>query len=314
MSEINRLKLIEQSKFTNERPDVVRTKLKGLVDAGEIKLREIERKTTFSSAVISQALNDKYPGDVEKVNDALIRFYRWWVATNFVIQTGVLHNIQGAMDLGWKRFEIVSIVAPFGRGKSKATSHFVATNNYAIYLELPSITTISSLLIAIGEALNIKGLAPLSRHDKLMTIVNSLQRTPRMIVIDEADNLVPSTLAVLKDIWGDLTAQRCCIVLVGTDRLIKILRHPDLGYLNRRIGIRVRVGDITVQEAKSIVDIWPHDLDADDIKKAYGWSMSRFGVASLVSLMGRACDVMQMKKETEIDSQCLDDAYGFLVD
>lgn len=312
--ELTKLSLIEQSKFTTDKPDVVRLKLRKLLESGEIRLKDIERKISFSSSTISQGLSDKYEGDVEKLNDALTRFYRWWIASHAVVVTDVLEKIQATMMLAWKRKEIASIVGPFGRGKSKAASHFVAMNPFAVYIELPSITSVSSFLNAMGDSLNIKDTLSGSQHDKLMSIVRSLQRTPRMLVIDEADNLRPRTLAILKDIWGDESVERCSIVLIGTAQLKKVLQHPDLGYLNRRIRIKRQIEDISLKEAQEIADMWPHDLDHDDMKHMWNWSLARFGVASLVALMTRGYDEMQLSSKKEIDSDCLSGAYGWLID
>jgi DNA transposition AAA+ family ATPase len=118
----------------------------------------------------------------------------------------------------------------------------------------------------------------------------------------------------LKDIHGGEAAERCAIVLIGTERLNAVLRHPELGYLQRRIRIKRRVKEIDFDEAKEIADMWTHSLDRKELKQAWEWAERHFGVASLVALMARAYDEMQIRNKRKIDSDCLDAAYGWLID
>lgn len=312
---VTRIELIEQSKISSGSIDEVRKRLNQLLTEGEISQRDISKFTGYSTSVISQALSDSYEGDIEKIEDALARFYRNWLAKNAVVETAVVREIHATMMLAWKRKEMARITGPFGRGKSKALTRFVALNSdFAVYLELTSTTSAVSLLHRIAEAFNIESQMTGSADDKLMTIIRSLQRKPRLIVIDEADNLKPKTLAILKDIHGGESAERCSIILAGTDRLKKLLLDPTLGYLRRRIRITREIGEITQQEAKKIVDMWTHNLDAQDLKEMWDWSVRKFGVASLVALMTRSYDVMQMSNKKKIDSDCVTMAYSYLID
>jgi DNA transposition AAA+ family ATPase len=310
-----RIGLIEQAKINAGSSDEIKKRLNQLLSEQEISQRDIAKFTGYSTPTISQALADNYEGDVDKIEDALARFYRNWLAKNAVVETGVVKEIHATMMLAWKRKEMARITGAFGRGKSKALSRFVALNSeFACYLELTSTTSAVSILHRIAEALNIESQMTGSADDKLMSIIRALQRRPRLLVIDEADNLKPRTLAILKDVHGGESAERCAIILAGTDRLKKILQDPTLGYLRRRIRIAREIGDITSDEAKKIVNMWPNNLDNSDLKEMWDWSVRKFGVASLVALMTRAYDVMQMTGKKKIDDDCVTMAYSYLVD
>jgi DNA transposition AAA+ family ATPase len=311
----SRLDLVERAKFSSDKPDQVRSTIKGLLENGEIKLREIAKFTSFAAPTISQALSGTYEGDTEKLDDALARFYRSYIAKYAIIETSVVKEIHGTMLLCWKRKEIGQIVGHFGCGKSKAAGRFVALNSeYAAYVELLSTTSPTSLLHRIAEALNIEGSMIGSQDDKLFSIIRSLQRRPRLLVVDEADNLKPRTLAILKDVHGGEAAERCAIVLIGTEKLSKVLQDPMLGYLRRRIRIKRSVGDISFEEARRIAEMWPNSLERDELKEAWNWSVKRFGVASLVALMARAYDEQQLRGKRKIDSDCLEGGFAWLVD
>jgi len=309
----SRFELISRAKFASDKPEEIRGRLKALVDSGEIKLRDIAKGTSFSTGTISQALSGSYEGDVERLEDALMRFYRSWVAKNAIIQTTVVEQIHSIMWLAWLRKEIALIRGRFGRGKTKAASRFAALNDFAVFVELSGVTSPTELLHRVAEALNIESQMVGSRSDKLQAIIRSLQRNPRLIIIDEADELRPKTLALLRDIHGERT-ERCAIVLIATDRFSRLLQNQELGYLRRRITMKVEVGEIGFPEAKQIANMWPHDLDNDELKEAWNWSLKHFGTASLVNIMMRAYDMMQMRKGKEIRTEDLEAAYGYLVD
>ena len=308
----NKLSLIEQSQY-NESIEEIKQTLRGLVDANEITLRDISKIAGFAPPTISQALNNKYEGDRDRLDEALARYYRSWIVSNAIVDNSVTKKIHATMMLAWKRKEICTIIAPYGRGKSKSSARFVALNSdFAVYVELTSTTRPASLLRRVAEALNIEGQMQGSVDDRLSTIIRALQRTPRQLVIDEADELDPKTLAILRYIHGGEMNERCSIVLIGTDKLEKLLRDPLLGYVRRRIRMQCKIGDISFDEAKKIADLWPHKLDRDELKEAWAWSLHRFGIATMVGLMVRAYDEMQGFEKKKIDSECLAIAYGWL--
>jgi len=311
---VNRLSLLEQSQLKETITEIKAT-LRGLIESKELTQRDIAKFTGFAAPTISQALNDNYEGDKEKIEGALARFYRNWVASNLIVETSVVKQIHGTMALAWKRKLICQITGHFGCGKSKSSARYVALNSeFASYVELTSTTTPQSLLHRIAEALNCESQMNGSQDDKLSAIIRQLQRKNRLLVVDEADNLKARTLAILKDIWGGENEGRCSIVLIGTDRLKKLLQDPVLGYLRRRISLKTEVGDIGFDEAKKIADFWPHKLDRDELKQAWNWSLKKFGVATLVVLMARAYDVMQLEEKNKIDSDCLEGAMTMVAD
>lgn len=310
---LNRMSLVEQTQH-NESIAEIKSTLRALCESKELSLRDISRFTGYSQSVASQVLNDKYDGDSEKMNESIARFYRNWVASNLIVETSVVKQIHATMLLAWKRKLITQITGHFGCGKSKSSARFVALNDFACYVELTSTTSPQSLLHRIAEALNCESQMRGSQDDKLSAIIRNLQRNNRQLVIDEADNLRARTLAILKDIWGGENEGRCSIVLIGTDRLKKLLTDPVLGYLRRRISLKTEVGDIGFEEAKKIADFWPHKLDRDELKQAWSWSLKKFGVATLVVLMARAYDVMQLNEKNKIDSDCLEGAMSMVAD
>ena len=303
-----KMALVERATFTADKPHEVKERLKQLLGNGEVRMRDLERFTSFALTTINQTLSGNYTGDVAKIESGLTRFYRHWIANNAIVETRVVKDIHATMLLAWKRKEIALIEGDFGRGKTKAANKFTALNDYAAFVTISGVSSASELLQRIGDAINVHGLRG-SRTDRLEEVIRALQRVPRLIIIDEADRLTPRILTILQDLHGAGT-ERCGIVLIATSQLRRMLEHPDLGYFKRRITIYREIGDITYGEAKQITDMWIHDLDGDDIKALWAYSLRGYGVATLVNVMMRAFDMHQLSGSKKITGEDLEAAYG----
>lgn len=309
-----RLSIIEQANFASSKPHQVRAQIRQLLDSGELKVREIERFTTYKAPTISQWLNEKYDADPQKVDEAMTRFFRHWLIVNAIVPTAVTNQIHDTMELAWKRLEIARIKGDFGRGKTKAANRFVALNDYAVLVEITAMLSAMELINQIGSAL---GISP-SRgtgSDKLNAVIRSLARreVKPLLIFDEADKLRPRTLSVLQDVYGAEGSGRCGMVLLGTERLDKNLRDPDLGYFRRRITIAQEIGEVSLNEAKKIVDMWPHNLAADDIRQMHTYALKHYGVHTLINLLKRGYDLMQSSDEKRIQPAHIEDAYAYLL-
>ena len=309
-----KLNLVENLRVTGDDPQAIRKKVAELVSTGEPKLKDIEKATSFGKSTISQALSGKYQADDASILDAIARFYRYWVARHTIVRTKTVEEIGAVIELTWKRKEIGMVVGRFGRGKSEAALLYVAQHpDYARFIELSGASSPMELLNKIAEALDIKDQINGPAANRLAAIIRHLQRNPMLLIVDEADELKPKSLKLLRDIHGD-NQERCAIILIASDRLLRLLQNDDLGYLRSRIPIKRRIGDIDIDEAKQIADRFPHDLDRAEIKQAWDWSVKHDGIRSFVNLLKRAYDIMQMKDLGEIDSDCLKEAYSWLID
>lgn len=305
------LQLIEKSSFTSDSPAEALKFLKAGLESGKIKTREIESFTTFKAPTISQVLNNNYGADPQSIIDALVRFYQAWMTKQYVVKTEAVEEIYATLMLCWKRKAIGMIRGDFGKGKTKACHSFCSEYEFARFVQLNSSTNTISILHRIADAIGLNALAG-SKEDKLQAIIRQLKRKPLMLIIDEADELNPRTLAILRDIHGD--GEYCALVMIVTHRFDKLITRPELGYLRSRITIKREIRDTSFAEAKKIIDFWSHKLKKVDMEKAFAWSNKQYSLRSLVALMNRAYDIAQMNEKKTIDSDHLDEAYSWIVD
>ena len=69
-----KLNLVENLRVTGDDPQAIRKKVAELVSTGELKLKDIEKATSFGKSTISQALSGKYQADDASILDAIARF------------------------------------------------------------------------------------------------------------------------------------------------------------------------------------------------------------------------------------------------
>ncbi len=311
---ILKLDLRDKLKASTDDPQEIKRQIAKLVDDGQIKLKDIERATSYKTPTLSQLLHDKYEGDQSKVLDAVVRWYRYWVARHTIVRTSVVEEIQAVLEMVWRAKEIGMIVSPFGKGKSDAAMLYAAEHpDYARFIELTGASSPMELIEKIGEALGISEVMTGTASNRLHAIIRSLQRDPKVLIIDEADELKPKSLKLLRDIHGD-NQERCGVVLIANEKLFRLLQNPDLGYFASRIAIKRRIEDITFAEAKMIADRFAHSLDNGEIKAAWEWSKRHNSIRSLVNLFKMATRIADMKELDEIDSDCLKEAYSWLID
>jgi DNA transposition AAA+ family ATPase len=313
-TQILKLDYRDKLKASENDPQELRKQIAQLVNDGQIKLGDIEKATTYKKSTVSQILHDKYEGDQAKPLDAIIRWYRYWVARHTIVRTSVVEDINAVIEMVWRAKEIGMIVSPFGKGKSDAAMLYAAEHSdYARFIELSGASSPVELIEKIGEALDITEVMTGSISNRLHAIIRSLQRAPKVLIIDEADELRPKSLKLLRDIHGD-NQERCGVVLIANEKLLRLLQNPDLGYFRSRIAIKRRVEDLPFDEAKIIMDRFDHSLDNAELKEAWDWSKRHDSIRSLVNLFKMASRIADMKDIEKIDGSCLKEAYAWLID
>lgn len=301
---------LDEVQFIREKPKEVIEKLKSMLASGEIKQRDIVDYSEYSPGVISSFFKGNYSGDVEAIQDVMLRYYRKWVVEKKISKNSFLNKMENYLTLAYRKKLMGKITAPFGAGKSVATAHFAATNpDTSAYVELRSTTSRATLTNAIGDAIGIQLSG--SIDDRLARLIREVTRSAKLFIIDESDNLNPRTLAVLKDIYGNKSAQRCGIVLVGTEKLDEIMKSPQLGYLRSRISFDVRLETIDFDEAHEIADLYQHDLTKKELQEAWLWaSQNHGGLRGFTNLLELADIFAEGKKEKIITSDSLLSAYA----
>lgn len=156
-----------------------------------------------SPAVISQYLKGEYKGDVasidKKVHEMLVRAKDKAkdVKVDFVA-TMTAKDVLNVCSMAHTMNDINLVIGEAGLGKTMAIKHYASTVENVVLIETEPTFSPKVLLI---ELCNKLGIAPSrNNHDNISSIIDKLNGSDRLVIIDEAELLSYKCLEVIRRI------------------------------------------------------------------------------------------------------------------
>ena len=235
-----------------------------------------------SQSVLSLWMREQYEGDVAAVT---ARVRRWLETRRESAERSTAgididrrldfectRQIQGALAIAQARGDLVVVYGPSGTGKTRATRHY-CESRAGVYRVLmsPDVRSIAGLLATVAEAIG-EGDEHKSAMAARKTIVKRLQGRGALLVVDEAHDLTPALMSMLRRI-RDLSGAG--VAFVGEEGLERLVykpphrRGPIVGRVARRVALSKETvaGDVRLL-AESVLGRDPGDAELQALVNA----------------------------------------------
>lgn len=198
--------------------------LQSYMQTHKVSQAEVAKKLGVSPATVSQYLKGAYTGDVvaidKKIDELLARVKdrEQAINTDFVA-TKTAIEILDTCDLAHKAKNINIVIGGAGLGKTRALKYYAQTISNVILIEADPTFSPKVLLIELCNKLSISPTR--NNHDNLTAIIDKLNGSERLLVIDEAELLNYKSLEIVRRIHDKA---QIGVILAGMPKLKDNLR------------------------------------------------------------------------------------------
>ncbi|WP_445372723.1 AAA family ATPase [Methylomonas sp. HW2-6] len=281
--------------------------IKGWLAERDYKQAALARLARVSASTLSQILGGSYATSPSKmlVNVANAMKHADDTASDTVapVETSVFRLALTACQMA-RRYRNFAVLSAFvGTGKTFAVKHYQRTTPNTYLIEATPTMTVQSLIQLLARTVaGYEGKG--SIDDKFQSVINSLQNTDSLLIVDEADTLTPHVLHTLRRL-RDLA--NIGIVLAGTEHLTGLIRpaHGQFDQIRSRTGFWPEtVKGITADDAAALTQAAFGDEDVSDdvVKRLYAYSK---GSARML-IEGLVAAIQQFRGNRELNVALVD--------
>jgi DNA transposition AAA+ family ATPase len=269
--------------------------LKKVIKEKKYTVSYVAKAINVSPATLHLWLNDKYSGNVKKVNDAVVNFLEMEYLRESNIQiefvdTSIAQYVFEIAKTCHVENEIGVCYGDAGIGKTFAVKKYAMDNAGVVLIEADLGYTPKVLFSEIHKKLGFDGIGTI--HGMFNDIIEKLKSSGRLIIVDEAEHLPYKSLELLRRVYDKANVG---ILLVGMPRLIMNLKGEKRQYaqLYSRVGIVTQLNSLTKEDEKAVISsILPNYKSIYPTLSAYSGGNTRV----LTKLLVRAIRIAQINK------------------
>jgi DNA transposition AAA+ family ATPase len=289
----------------------IKERLDATLDKYGISQNRAAKDIGYSSPVLSDYRNNKYSGDVESLEEAIVK----WIGRTEqaharkkvpVVETDQLRKIVNAIAMAHAEGDVALIVDDAGGGKTTAARYYAEQNpRTTIYIDVVKGMNARVLVLKIAEGLGIDTMR-VNQQTLIQNVSSSLADRNMVVVLDEADYLKADALEFSRRLVNDLG--KSGLVLIGLPRLTGTIQNlkNDHRQLESRIGVYLSLAGLAKKDAKKIAQsVWP-DVDDEVVDAMY--KISRTDVRQFVKIIERAQNTMAVNKLRAVDLDVVETA------
>lgn len=198
---------------------------------------QLARSLGYSTAVVSQYLGGKYPGDVERVDkrvkDYLRAYQRRRKSGVATVRCGATRKIATAIEAIRRTNDVGVILAEAGLGKSRAVDHYCEQNPTSLLLQVRGWCNDKHSIEAMIAA-ELGGYD--GKRKRSLWLIEKLNGGGRTLIVDDAHKLTRPALQWLFDFHDET---HCPLALVGIGELEKKVKDDAQRF--SRTGLLMRL-------------------------------------------------------------------------
>ena len=286
-------------------------RFKKMLELKQCTISGVARSLDLSPTTLHLWLNDKYKGNVGKINKAVEQYMeRELLREENVnipfVETSVAQDIFEIANTCHVESEIGVCCGCAGVGKTYAVKMYALEHSDVILIETDFGYTPKVLFSEIHKTLGFEGTGAL--HNMVIDIVDKLKNSGRLIIVDEAENLPYRALELLRRIYDKA---RVGILLVGMPKLLKNLQGDKGQYtqLYSRVGVLSELQPIADNDIVAITSkVTPNSVSIYPKLSAFCGGNTRV----LTKLLVRASRIAKLNN-TAIDEDVLNAALSQLL-
>jgi hypothetical protein len=278
----------------------IRAELKDLMERRNLSIGYVSTATGVAKSTISMWINDNYNGKNEKISDIINNFIQREKERTPddelpIVDISIVKYISEIGRLCHTKGKIGVCAGRAGLGKTVAVKQY--TRNYldSILIESDSGYTAKSLLLEIHKRLGLSGKG--SAYDLMSEVVNKLNNSGRLLIIDEAENLPYKALEITRRIH-DKTGVG--VLLVGRNILFENLRGYNNQYdqLYSRVKYHKFLDKLLLQDVIKILESSGQNPELAETYLMYSDGNTR----KLEHLMTHSTSIAKINGKAEVDS------------
>lgn len=288
----------------SQNPSEVATALRAFMGATGRSQAIVAKAIGISTSVISTYLAGTYKGDVEGVEEKLRQYLQLEEErrgsasdSDGIVETTVFVTTTKALATTARKLELAVITGPSGIGKTTCLTEYARTHKSAILIEADPGYTATALFQELCRGLSIP--ANGSLHDLMTRVIDKLSGSGRLIIIDEAEQLKPRVLDLVRRVHDKAKVP---IALVGLDNLRSNLQGDRMSftYLWSRCGFVRKVDVLTEDDERALIVSRLGKVDEQVVDELR--AESKRNARTLTKLLGWCSDLCRINKvQMDID-------------
>jgi DNA transposition AAA+ family ATPase len=312
---------VENERAPNEYNDALHERFLLWRDHSGNSINRIAGMLARSAAAISQYINKKYVGDLQKLERDVATLLRREEDYEFITRPKVFCNTLPA-KLIWEVFQFCDkgcemglVVGPAGIGKTQTCNEYKRANPKSVLVTADIATrSVGTILRMIAKRVGSTPHGVGSNSALLHAIIDRMKHSRRLIIIDEAHFLTWEAFEVVRKIHD---CAEIGIVYVGMERTYNQMKGTDnRAYLYDQIYSRISIkrNDIRIErdDVKTIAESISPGLGKDCIDYLFRKAQGK-GKFRTVQKLLQVADTMRVEHKRPIDVEVLKMADQFLM-